>query len=240
MIIIADAHVDENRASHLPFFQMLEAIAATRDDVVFLGDIFELWIGFSRYESSIHERFMTWCRAEKRNRTVGFLEGNHEYFVATDRSDCFSWCTATSVWRDEHDVLYCHGDKINSRDRNYLRFRKLVKNRLVRIVLKKLPYGPAVAAGLKRDLKKTNLQFRKHLPRTEIERFAERVFADGVQTVWVGHFHRHFQYKGKHGGSLRILPAWMDRGQIARIDPETGDIAIDTWNRLVPVRGEIR
>jgi len=44
MIIIADAHIDESRGNESAFFQMLEAIEKTDHDIVFLGDIFELWI----------------------------------------------------------------------------------------------------------------------------------------------------------------------------------------------------
>jgi UDP-2,3-diacylglucosamine pyrophosphatase LpxH len=138
------------------------------------------------------------------------------------------------MWRNDHDTLFCHGDKINTRDRNYLRFRKLAKNPLTRFVLKVIPYGPSAAAGLKRDLKQTNLEFRKHLPRTEIVQFAERAFSDGVKTIFVGHFHQQFRIEGKDGNMLVILPAWMDNGQVARVDPLDGSIRIDTWDRLIP------
>ena len=56
MILIADAHT--GKANVGAFFEMLEAIADTGETVVFLGDIFDLWIGLPRYETDQHRRFL--------------------------------------------------------------------------------------------------------------------------------------------------------------------------------------
>ena len=74
MIIIADAHIDESRGNESVFFQMLDAIEKTDQDVVFLGDIFELWIALPHYEKGSHRSFLTWCETQKRRRTVGFMQ----------------------------------------------------------------------------------------------------------------------------------------------------------------------
>lgn len=233
MIIVADAHVDPARNNCNAFFRLLEAVAETNHDLVFLGDIFELWVGFQRYETPLHTRFMAWCRSQKANRSIGFIEGNHEYFVAARRSDCFSWCTDTSVWQIDPGTLLCHGDKINTRDKNYLRFRKLVKNAVIQNVVRGLPFGPLIAARLKRDLKQTNLQFRKFLPEADIKRFADEQYSEGVHTIFSGHFHKPFQYRGESGGTLYIVPAWGEKGDIAVYDPASRHVDIGPWQDLL-------
>ena len=61
MIIIADAHVDAAGNNVSDFFQMLQAIEKTDHDVIFLGDIFDLWVALPRYEKDIHRAFSRRC-----------------------------------------------------------------------------------------------------------------------------------------------------------------------------------
>ena len=43
-------------------------------------NIFDLWIALPRYEDEIHTKFIDWCRKQKHIRTIGYLEGNHEFY----------------------------------------------------------------------------------------------------------------------------------------------------------------
>jgi UDP-2,3-diacylglucosamine pyrophosphatase LpxH len=85
MIIIADAHIDEACGNDTDFFRMLHALENNDHDVVFLGDIFDLWIALPRYEKNSHRQFLSWCQEQKSHRSIGFIEGNHEYFVAQEK-----------------------------------------------------------------------------------------------------------------------------------------------------------
>ena len=86
MIIVSDAHINKSRGNHSEFFKMLAAIEKTEHDLIFLGDIFDLWIALPRYEEDIHVNFIAWSREQKDSRTIGFLEGNHEFYVGIDKS----------------------------------------------------------------------------------------------------------------------------------------------------------
>ena len=143
---------------------MLTAIENTEHDLVFLGDIFDLWIALDRYETEIHHEFTSWCRAQKKRRKIGFLEGNHEFYLANQRSEAFAWCSNEAWWQDDAGTLYVHGDQINRKDRNYLRFRKLSKTRISRYILRNLPFGPKFAESLKKGLKNANNQYRIQIP----------------------------------------------------------------------------
>ncbi|MFZ5572387.1 MAG: metallophosphoesterase [Thermodesulfobacteriota bacterium] len=232
MIIITDAHIDHHTEAALEFFQMLAALEATDQDVVFLGDIFDLWIGMERYETETHRSFLSWCREQLKHRRIGFMEGNHEYFVARERRDFFTWCTADEAWRDEQETVYCHGDQLNRLDRQYLRFRKAAKNPVTRHILHRLPFGPQMGRVLKRLLKNTNHDFRKHVPYTLIDRFAEDRFNSGVRTIFVGHFHQAYAYRGLRGGRLQVIPGWHGTGLIARFEPHSEKIDIGHWTEL--------
>ena len=232
MIIISDAHVSRQHGNHEAFFQMLALLEGNAEDLVFLGDIFDLWIALPRYEDSIHRRFLTWCRAQGRRRSIGFVEGNHEYFVARGKRQYFSWCTDGACMRDAAGTLFCHGDQINRKDLQYLRFRKLSKNRLTRMLLRGLLPGPRLVEILKVKMKTTNPAFRKTLPRTEIDSFAEAEFRNGVRCVFVGHFHQQYRYCNADGCCLYTVPGWCTSGLVTRYESTTGEVRHVNWRSL--------
>ena len=220
LIIIADAHVSKARGNFPPFFRLLEALARQDDDLVFLGDIFDLWVALPRYENELHRQFLDWCRRQKTRRSIGYLEGNREFFLAESHAEAFSWCSPGPWHQDRHGHLFCHGDQINTQDIRYLTFRKLSKNRYTKMLLTHLPLGPAMVEYLKRRLKHSNPAFRRRLPDAQIVAFAEARFGDGAQTVFAGHFHQAHRYQNPEGRQLHTLPAWCVTGCVSHYDSE--------------------
>src|SRR5210317_281851 len=49
MIIITDAHISKAKGNHAIFFKMLESLEKNNQDLIFLGDIFDLWVALPRY-----------------------------------------------------------------------------------------------------------------------------------------------------------------------------------------------
>ena len=232
MILIADAHVDDDIGNDADFFRMLHTFENYDHDVVFLGDIFDLWIALPRYEKNIHRNFLSWCQAQKTHRSIGFIEGNHEYFVAQEKRNYFSWCSDSAKWQDHHGNLFCHGDQINRRDKNYLRFRKFSKNKITKSIVRYLPFGPQIGELLKRQLKRTNLEFRKELPKAEIARFADDRFADGVHTIFMAHFHQDYLYRDSEANALYILPGWFKSKHVTLYDMGSKQITSHHWQEL--------
>jgi len=214
MIIVTDAHISEAADNHTAFFRMLEAFEKTDHDLIFLGDIFDLWIAMPRYEKDIHARFSAWCRNQKPLRAIGFLEGNHEFYVADEKPETFTWCSKNAWRRDNTGVLFVHGDQINRKDKIYLGFRKLAKNKITKFILRTLPCGPSLIGSFQLGLSRLNNKTRGYLPGEEIEKFAESGFAAGVDTIFVGHFHREYRYRNYESKELYVLPDWLSTQKI--------------------------
>lgn len=214
---------------------MLDAVARGPGDIVFLGDIFDLWIALPRYENDDHRRFLAWCRQEKKQRQIGFVEGNHEFFLAQAHSEAFSWCTHDPWWQDAERRLFCHGDRINRADHRYLVFRRVTKNPLSRLIMGGLPRGPQFVERIKHGLEGTNPAFRKQLPLGALRRFAEDHFRHGTTRIFVGHFHQPFQYRGAQGGTLDTLPAWHSQGWLSVLQPGDDALQRGPWQALVPL-----
>ena len=68
-LMIADAHLTCRKPED-DFFRVLDAVARLPGDigVIFLGDVFDLWIALRGYENDEHRRFLDWCRREKTKR----------------------------------------------------------------------------------------------------------------------------------------------------------------------------
>ena len=74
MLLIADSHVQPATEREDEFFNLLDWIATTDCDVLFLGDNLDLWIASGdRYEADVHRRFLAWCEREKTRRRVNAL-----------------------------------------------------------------------------------------------------------------------------------------------------------------------
>lgn len=234
MFIVTDAHVSEANQNVASFFEMLEQLADTGEDVVFLGDIFDLWIGLQRYEEPMHQRFVAWCRHYAQCATVGFIEGNHEFYVVQRHAEAFSWSSAAG--HDAHGVRFVHGDLVNRADKNYLRFRALTKNAVTRTLIAWMPFGKGFVAWLKDRLKTTNKAFRMGIPEQAMQAFAEHSREDNVRFVVMGHFHNPFHLQSHLAAHLWVLPAWLDGEQLSHFDPVTGALKSASWRSLL---GEI-
>ena len=232
MIIITDAHVSKSTGNHTTFFKMLEFLEGSQQDLIFLGDIFDLWVALPGYESDIHHDYIEWCREQKKHRTIGFMEGNREYYLATGRAKAFSWCSTDAWYQDDAGNLFVHGDQINRRDRNYLAFRKLLKNQAAKFIMNRLPFGPRYAESFKQRLKQTNTQFRLHLPREEIKVFAKSRFAEGVDSIFVGHFHQEYIYRNSDSKTLYILPDWFNTQKVTVFDQESKKTTYLHWKQI--------
>ena len=234
LIIVVDSHIGPGSAGEKAFFQMLEKLSASRYDIVFLGDIFELWIGLPRYEGPTHTKFLDWSREQKGSRTIGFIEGNHEFFVSAQHGNSFSWSAAGSSWQDDEGNLFAHGDQINRNDNRYLLFRRLTKNPITRTLLRYLPGGPQICNRLGQLLRHTNRQHRLGLPEEQIQFFADQNFATGVKTIYAGHFHSTYHYEHTSAHSLYLLPAWFESGQVTLVDSgnDQAPVQFINWEAL--------
>lgn len=232
MIFVTDAHVAPRLGNVDAFFEMLSLLAQTQEDVVFMGDIFDLWIGLKRYEGPEHRRFVAWCRTERVRRRIGFVEGNHEFFVVQRHRDAFTWSDGAELQPAETGILVVHGDLINRNDLNYLRFRKWSKTQAVRALVWLLPFGATLVERLKKKLKKTNKAFRIHLPEDELAAFAAARLEPGVRRILVGHFHHEYVVAGATGGCLNVLPDWYATGKVAHYREADDHLAILSWEAL--------
>lgn len=103
----------------------------------------------------------------------------------------------------------------------------------MKLVLRLIPFGPALVDKVKERLKFTNADFRQQLPEKELEQFAHNQFLSGHRLIFVGHFHRAKCLKGSEGRRLYTVPSWYGQGHITHFDERTGKIKHVTWTKFL-------
>ncbi|MCK5801478.1 MAG: metallophosphoesterase [Lentisphaeria bacterium] len=240
VLLVADSHVRTDGEECGEFFDMLDAISRSSvETIVFLGDIFELWISLPGYSSAATDRFLAWCRKEKGRRTVGFVEGNHDFNIAGGEGDAFTF-SARSHWTNEDGLMFTHGDRIDRRDVLSTLFRLVIDCRLMGWLVTR-SFGKRLVRWVKRNTghakrgRRSGTPKLRTLPESEIRRFAEAWFKKGVKTILCGHFHQCqvYVYEGAAGQRLQILPAWRETRTLARYNPVTGELQTSHWRDLL-------
>ena len=197
--VVADVHAVDGTPAEEGFLRILEEISVSMDNVVFLGDIMDLWIGLPRYETPLQRRFLEWCRAEKERRRVYFIEGNHEYYVARCHKDVFF--EASDKYIAINGVYFTHGHTIQGSLFSFNRiFGCLAKSAIACFVMEIMPFGKSFAHFLKRLLGgRHDCTF---VPRECIARWLAR---QDASCCIIGHFHEEAEIVSE-GKKAIVLP----------------------------------
>lgn len=229
-LLIADAHVQSSGISLERFREMLRWIEGTEYDVVFLGDVMDLWVGVPRLQEPHHREFLEWCRREKSRRRILFLEGNHEFFVAAHQGDAFTACAEDGIALG--DCLLAHGD-MAAAPRGHRIFRWWSKSALAHVLLKWMPFAGCVVDLLKRCLERHGRKRKPFFPAAAFTAWAKALLASTPQrTALVGHFHHAFRTPLANNALAAALPAWKNRGEVALYEPKTGALLFQCWRNL--------
>jgi len=235
ILVVADVHLNsEDPEAREAFYGFLdrEAVGNGLGTIVFLGDLFDLWLGPPRLQEAHHRELALRLGALRaRGMQLAYIEGNRDLFVARHQRGLFHRVAEGGLLlrRGGRRFSLVHGDRLNRIDYNYRAWNMLVRNRAAHLLLRFLPRGWTLraAAALEHRLRGTNRRFRTYFPHTQCERYAREQFRRGADVVLMGHFHRrlHFDFPdldadegGARGGEVYVVPDWLTRRAALRID----------------------
>ncbi len=228
ILVVADVHLNSDDPEALDaFLGFLHRQSEGCGAIVFLGDLFDLWLGPPVLQEPHHRRLLeALADFAGRGMCLAYAEGNRDLFVAHHFGrHPFRLATGGSIVinRGGRRFVLVHGDRLNRIDYNYRIWNKLVRSVPVRLLLHLLPPRLTLraAAGLERKLRNTNRRFRTYFPHAQCERYAREQFKRGADVVLMGHFHQrfHFRYDADQGrgGEVFVLPDWLTRRAALRI-----------------------
>jgi len=186
LILVADPHWSD---------ELVGLQAATRlhpdADWLFLGDVFDVWVGLPGMTSDAQRSFLSWVRERRRaGRWVGLWMGNREFFL-----DCHSGIfdllgEGVEGSLEGEPLAFEHGDLINPRDWQYRLWNRISRSGPMWLLFRVMPGRLAafIAAKLEKQMRTTNRAYRLVFPK---EAFNAAAKAHAPSIFITGHFHTH-------------------------------------------------
>ncbi len=181
LVLVADPHWKHD-LTHL------DALTARHKDAdwLFLGDLFEVWIG--GIEQPVHGDFLEWVKQRRAaGAWVGLWMGNREFFL-DGHSEVFSLLgEGVGGALPGEGLRFEHGDLINAQDHAYRLWNLVIRSGPVWLLTRLLPkdWAQRLSEKAEKALGETNLTYKAKFP-TE----AFRAAAEGDGCLVTGHFHR--------------------------------------------------
>ena len=236
-LVVADAHVGQRRGDAQEMARLVRSLP-DKDfgELIYLGDAFQYLLGMSKFwTAAVCEVIAAWETARSKGVQIGLIEGNRDFFLdETDLLERVDWTGRSREFEaGERRYRLVHGDRVNLRDLQYQFWSRFSKSSLARYWARMLPRSLAVniVRSMEARLAKTNVRFRYHTPEKALQRSASRAWANGVDVLVWGHFHRWWQYMDGDRQAM-VIPAWLETRQSLVVDSR-GDWSLVS-EQLVP------
>lgn len=221
-LFISDLHLAEERPQASGrFFHFLETEAKGADALYILGDLFEYWVGDDDLEAPIARQAAQRIKALTESGTpVYFMHGNRDFLLAQRYAgSCGMTLMDDPAVLDLDGVptLLTHGDTLCTDDRSYQRFRKLVRQPLVRCLLRSLPLGwrHAMARAARTGSARAKVGKTYEIMDVNAEAVKKAFRQSGTLRMVHGHTHRPDRHAVAVDGTPRerwVLPDWYGEG----------------------------
>lgn len=236
-LFISDLHLDGSRPDITDqFLDFLQREARLSRALYILGDLFEAWIGDDDPDAD-KQRVLRAIRDVTANGVRGYvMHGNRDFLLGKR----FCTETGTQLLADGtvvnlygRRVLLMHGDTLCTDDPAYQRLRRIVRNPLVKLVLRSLslPQRQRLAAKMRTGSKAHIDAMDKTAP----------YIMDVNQPAVVRAFQQHHVHCMVHGHTHRpaihevdvagrkatriVLGDWYDQGSVLRWDERGYELA---------------
>jgi len=151
-IFMSDLHLSEDTPdNNSKFYLYLEQWCGRIDALYLLGDFFDYWIG-DDYSNDFIVEMKSYLREFTKITPIYFIGGNHDFAVGK------LFCKETGVTRiadlsvlDDHEkrIVLSHGDYFCTLDIGYQKMKKILQNRFVIFILRRIPISWRLALKAK-------------------------------------------------------------------------------------------
>ena len=211
--LIADAHLGGPGGGAAPLVRQLDALPAEgAERLVLLGDLFQGWVGFRRFETpEVAAVTAALRRLRRAGVRVDYVEGNRDFFLAggpyADAFDAIGREVAFTAGGLRY--LAVHGDGLDARDWKYRFWRRASKSWPSRLVVSRTPrrLARALVERTERSLSRTNREHKRRIPEAVLRDYGRRRLAQGHDVLLLGHFHEERRWPVE-GGLVRLVEAW--------------------------------
>jgi UDP-2,3-diacylglucosamine hydrolase len=226
---LAGADVEAEREARLHDF--LTSLVGRASAVYIVGDLFDFWF---EYRTAIPRRHFRTLAVLARLREAGiaitYLNGNHDFWLGPFLREDMGLDVrdgAVPLELQGRRIWLHHGDGLIGGDLGYRVLKRILRH----------PWSIALYGLLHPDLgiplaRRVSLWSRhaggdRPLDGDRLWReIAEPRFAEGYDTVMIGHFHHAFERR-ERGRALFVLGDWMDH--FTYVVLRGGELALENW-----------
>ena len=147
LAFISDLHLSGNHPDLTRLFlEFCRNLSGDFTDLFILGDLFDFWVHPRQAaESPGAEVLQALCGLQERGTAVHIMPGNRDFALDGTILEKYRLSPlpdpSVLVLADGQHVLLTHGDLLCTEDIRYQRFRRTIRNPLVRQLLGRLPFG---------------------------------------------------------------------------------------------------
>lgn len=211
--VVADSHLGGPGGPAAPLLaELAELPTRGCKRLILLGDLFQLWIGFSKYETPDVLALVDTLRGLRhQGLEIECIEGNRDFFLSGPRyADAFRVVPETTFEAGGKRYLALHGDGLDRRDWRYHFWRGVSKSPVGRLAARAFPERIAqrVVAGTEAALSETNQKHKRTIPEAVLRAYAAKRLTEGHDVLLLGHFHEAHRW-AVPGGEVQLLDAWF-------------------------------
>lgn len=223
-LFISDIHLTADRPDCVrAFFAFLDWIPSDTDALFILGDFFEYWLG-DDISSPLTESVARALKqlADSRGVSIFYIPGNRDFALGNHYCKAANMtllADETAVSIGGKTVALSHGDVYCTDDKQYQRFRKVIRNPLLLGALKKLPksYRQRLAEKLRANSKQ---RFARNPVYIDVTEQAIIKALDTLKCDVLVHGHTHMAdiHSYETGQQRMVLGDWDHVGWYGKID----------------------
>jgi UDP-2,3-diacylglucosamine hydrolase len=230
LLVTSDLHLSPASTNrNAEFLKFLESALRDGDEVLIVGDLFDLWFG--RQELTFHYQKELLSRIRelvRKGLVIDYVEGNRDFGIVKYEGELFRKVSRHALQRrwGDFQVYAEHGDLINQDDIPYRTWRAITRNRVSFFLLDHLPASLllSLSARIEEKLRRTNVKYKSSYPEEMCRKFCETRFQEGADLVIVGHFHVEREVSlqaGERSVLFYNLPGW-EQGLRYLVIPQQG------------------
>lgn len=222
--VCSDLHLALGDSNKLDLIMNFISNLSLGDEFVIAGDMFEVFVGKLELQLTWQKYLLDYFRrAIVEQKRIFYVEGNRDYFISKLRGDVFIDVYPEVCYRGNNRIMIVHGDLINSKDRLYCLWRKVVKNSIIYKLSCIFPNKVVVRFiyWLERKLKMVNKRYKNYIPYEQIHNFIKN--QREVDLIISGHFHKFIEIHYKDSVFVS-LPSWVDYPNVLKVWLDSGNI----------------
>ncbi|MEH6551159.1 MAG: UDP-2,3-diacylglucosamine diphosphatase [Pseudomonadales bacterium] len=212
-LLISDLHLSPERpVITRAFLAFLQQNAGKIEALYILGDLFEAWIGDDDPSPLAKDIQQALKELTLKGTKLYFQHGNRDFLVGKR----FARATGASLLPEHYvatiegsRVLLLHGDTLCTKDLDYQKFRKRVRNPFIGWLMAHLPLKKRqdIAAKWRAGSKSANANKADNIMDVTAQEVEKQLLNNKVDLMIHGHTHRPGRHQHKNGERI-VLGDW--------------------------------